>query len=165
MKYNEFGDEEVGVCKRIKYKNRYPKRKKIFGKTKTLYHYTIAYAHKHKKLLNYLNYPKHCISHLCGNAYSKTRKGKTWKTGERSLCINWKHLAIETMKENIKRRNCHRFIRKFYIDFYKHSDVSVKGKLTVDEIKQRLQDENITDYDANILCSHSNNKKCFIYYI
>ena len=164
IKYNVFG-----TCKRIKYKTRYPKKKKMFGKVKSLYHYTIAYAHKHKKLLNYKNYPKLCISHLCGNAYSKSRKGARLKTmynrgDEKSLCINWEHLVIESIKDNSKRRICHSYIRKFYTDFYKIPSVSVKGKLTIDVIKDRLQNADINDYNTDIVCCHSNNKKCFICY-
>ena len=164
IKYNQFGE-----CMRIKHKKRYPKKKKIFGKTKSLYHYTVAYAYKYKKLLNYEEYPNLCISHVCGNAYSKARKGGKLKTmnkrgDEKSLCMNYNHLVIESTKENDDRRNCHSFIRKFYSHFYSDTSVSVKGKLTVDVIKRRLQSKGITDYDTNINCSHRNRRKCFIYY-
>ena len=173
IKYNVFGNSRRSKnnCFRVKYPKQYPVQKKICGINKILYHWTISYAHKYHKLLDGKRYPKQCISHLCGNAFDKRRKGKKWNTKrgeEMSLCCQASHLVIESNEDNWKRSKCHKCIRKFREHFYnnkqKYPQISTKGKLTINIIKQRLKNAKITDYIIDTECKHKNNKQCFIWY-
>lgn len=172
MHYNVFGNSRKtkNNCFRIKNPKRYPVQKKVCGINKFLYPWTISYAHKHHKFLNRKKYPNMCISHLCGNGYSKKRKGKKWitKRGEEiSLCFQSKHLVIESDEDNRKRKKCHNCIRKFREYFYQkkqYSHIKTSGKLTIEIIKQRLKHAKISDYVIDTQCEHENGKSCFIWY-
>ena len=173
IKYNAFGNSRRAEnnCLRVKHPERYPIQRRFSGKNKFLYHWTISYAHKHHIFLDRKKYPNKCLSHLCGNGYSKQRKGKKWirKRGEQvSLCCQVSHLVIESNKDNRKRKKCHKCIRQFREYFYNNNaqypQISTSGKLTIKIIKQRLRMAKITDYVIDTQCKHKNNKSCFIWY-
>lgn len=169
LKYNKYGDSEKlkHNCFRIKHPKRYPIQRRVCGINKFLYPWTISYAHKHNKFLDRKKCPKLCISHLCGNGFSKKRKGVKWisKRGEQiSLCIQPSHLVIEKNKDNRKRRKCHDCIRKFREYFKSDPAISTSGKLTIKKIKKIVRNKNITDFVVDVRCKHKNKKRCFIWY-
>ena len=145
-----------GPCLRIKHPAYYEKIfEDIRGINKKLYHYTIAFAHEHHKIVNTVDFPDLQISHVCGNR----------KAGGRSKCVQVKHLCIEYKPENADSQKCHDYIRYFFEDFGS-TKVSTKGKITVEEVNTRLKQANITDWKRwkEDKCNHLNERQCFIIY-
>ena len=142
-----------GPCLRIKHPAYYEKIfEDIRGINKKLYHYTIAFAHEHHKIVNTVDFPDLQISHVCGNDRSKGM----------STCCNINHLVIESESENKHRQDCHMCIRLFKAEY---PNVSINGKITIEEINIRLNDANITDWEVSIPeCNHLNGRECFIWY-
>ena len=146
-------------CLRVKHPERYKKDYHICGINKKLFHYTISYAYHNHKIPNTMAFPKHVISHICGNP----------KSTNISLCVKNDHLCVEETWENNERQKCHKAIRKFYAEFNKKkykNIISNKGKLTIKIIKQRLKESKITqsEYKIERICDHTNKRECFIIY-
>ena len=82
------------------------------------------------------------ISHICG----------------KRLCINGKHMRIETQKYNNTRCTCHNELIQFEYEFRKNNNVNTKGKLIIENI---MNAKGINEGDDNYYeCNH--NPICFI---
>jgi len=82
------------------------------------------------------------ISHVCGN----------------KLCINGRHMRIETQSINVKRTTCHNKLIQFESEFRKNNSINTKGKLIIENI---MIAKGLNQGDNNYFkCTH--NPVCFI---
>lgn len=82
------------------------------------------------------------ISHICG----------------KRLCINGKHMRIETQSDNNKRCTCHNKLIQFEYEFRKDNTINTKGKLIVENI---MTAKGLSEGDDNYYkCIHD--PICFI---
>ena len=146
---------DVGRVQCLKVKNGSKKTYKIWlkGKPKTVTPYAIGFMFYHNV------YPlkrfKH-ISHKCGNIRNK----------KRSMCIEGRHMKLESPLKNRKRQKCHKFIRDYVSQFSKINceyATRTTGTITVDDINAILNAndiDNLQGYINRVQCNCD--ESCFI---
>ena len=113
-----------------------------------LYTYSVGYIYAHRVYPHKYNDDVQ-ISHYCGNPVNR----------KRSLCIQGTHMTLESRTDNIARKKCHNYIRKFANRYKKiKSNSFTKGKINVQDINDMLNES-----EKYHEC-HCSTKHCFISY-